>query len=80
MPKVEDISSELNGAKYFQHWSYEQDTTISLWMNPQSLRLHSPHQVQIYQSTFWTFTCTRILPGTHDQSIERCQLHICLSG
>ena len=30
----------------FQHQTYEQDTTISLWMKPQSLRLHSPHHLE----------------------------------
>ena len=46
MPKVEDIFSQLMVQNTFQHWTFEQDITIFLWTNPQSLRLHSPHHLK----------------------------------
>ena len=42
MPKVEDIFSKLNGAKYFS-WIYKLDTITYLWMNPQYPKWHSTH-------------------------------------
>ena len=35
IPKVKDIFSKLNGAKYFSALDYELDTTTCFWMNSQ---------------------------------------------
>ena len=44
IPKVEDIFLPVKWHKlFFKHRTYKKDTTILLRMDPQSLRLHSPH-------------------------------------
>ena len=45
MPKVEDIFSKLNGAKYFQPWIYELVTTLYLLINLPYLKWHSIHHL-----------------------------------
>ena len=43
MPKVKDIFSKLNGAKYFQLWIYELVTITYLWISLQYPKQHSIH-------------------------------------
>ena len=72
MPKVEDIFSQLNGAKYF--------STLDLRAGYHHIRLitdsipktafTSPFGKYECQSTFWTGTGTSILPRTNDRNSE----------
>ena len=73
MPKVEDIFSQLKGAKYFStldlcakyHHIPLDESSI-----PKTIHL-TIGKIWIHPSTFWTHTSTGILPRTHDQSIKR---------
>ena len=84
MPKVEDIFSQLNGAKYY--WTLGPmmlDTTIFLWMNFQYLRLHLPHHLEITEYIKVPFRLTQA-PADFQELMARIlkefQLCLCLSG
>ena len=72
MPKVEDIFSQLNGAKYF--------STLDLRAGYHHIRLTtdsipktaftSPFGKYECQGTLWTGTSASVLPGTNDGSSE----------
>ena len=83
MAKVEDIFSQLNGAKYF--------STLDLQAGYHHIPLDkSSIPKTAFTSPFGTYEYIKvpfglaqapvILPRTHDQNIKRFKLHHCLSG
>ena len=83
MPKVEDIFSQLNGAKYFPTLDLQagyHHIPLDEASYPKDCPLLTIWEVQIHQSTFWTHTSSSILPGTYDRNIEGFQLCHCLFG
>ena len=83
MPKVEDIFSQLNGAKYFSTLGLWAGYHISLWMKHPYERLPSPHPLESTNISKYLLDSHKHisrLPRTHDWNIKGFQLHHCLFG